>query len=129
MNRFFILILSLIVFVFQSCLDMFEEKPSNFVGKIYVLNSDGYTYLIYSDSDLDKGGYIYSRIVNENLVNALGNDSVILIKTKIQNNFNYYLVRHAGGNKVISVNNIDSLGFLKYVQGKIFKYSYQHNSE
>jgi hypothetical protein len=107
---------------------MLEGNPIVFVGKIYILPTGKESLLIYSTSDIDKGGYTYDRIVNENLISALGNDSVIYVKANTWKGTGYYLVKHNKGEKVVAVKEIDSLNFSRNSERRHFKYSYQSKS-
>ena len=108
---------------------MLEEDPTVFVGKIYVQHSQGYTFLIYTTSDVGKGGYTCERIVNENVALALGNDSIIYVKSTAANVTRFYSIKHAKGEKVLGVKDTDSINFSLSTKGKKFEYVYRDSAE
>lgn len=108
---------------------MLEDNPTVFVGKIYLQHSRGDTYLIYTKSDISKGGYMYDVIVKENVVLALGNDSVIYVKTEIANATRFYMIKHNKGETLLDVKDMDSLNFIKSIKGKEIEYMYKYGSK
>jgi hypothetical protein len=108
--------------VLASSCDYFKERPQKFVGKFYFWNMDNGSqkslYLKIGESNfslIDLSGTVST---------ALGNDSLIDVKCDWQFNPDYHLIRHDSGEKIISVQNIDSQGFTKFEKEKKFKYSY-----
>lgn len=116
---FFLLFLS-------SCLDMFDKAPEKFIGNIYMRTSPGSTdnFLIYGENYHKNG--TYTSIINEPVLAALGNDSVIYIKSRFLNAANYYLITHDREGVLLKVNAIDSIKYQKSTEGKKFKYTFPH---
>lgn len=104
-----------------SC-DYFNEQPIQLIGNLYTWSMEGSNrkslYLKTSESTysiLDIGGTISV---------ALGNDSLIYIKSGAEQYFNHLKIMHQSGQKIINIKNIDSVDFIKFEQSGNFKYSY-----
>jgi hypothetical protein len=68
-------------------------------------------------------------LINENVVLALGNDSVIYVKSTAPNATRFYSIKHDKGEKVLNVKDTDSFYFSISTKGKKFEYVYRDSAE
>lgn len=100
---------------------MHKKDPKKFVGEIFLRRGldNKNDYLVYNY----KNG-ISVTIINDPLLSANGNDTVIYLKTEFMDTFKYYKLTHDSGKVVISLNTIDSSNYVNKIREKHFKYSF-----
>ena len=104
-----------------SC-DYFNDRPVQFVGNLYIWSPDGGNR---KSLDLKTGERSYSVIdIGGTVLVALGNDSLIYIKSDAQEYRAYHLIKHERGEKITSNKVIDSVDFIKFEKSSDFKYKY-----
>jgi hypothetical protein len=108
----------------QSCLDMFDKAPEKFVGNVYVRTSpnNGEAFFMYG-KDYKRNG-TYTLVINEPLLAAVGNDSIIYLKTQFMSIINYYFIKHKEGKTLSKTVTIDSIQYNGLTKGVEFKYKY-----
>lgn len=114
-------LLIIILFLLQSCLDMFADEPKFIVGKICVWSSAGSKEKCLM---IETGKNTFSYIFNEIVFDVKANDSIMCVKNHYEDEYRYYLLRHDKGNKVLNIDTIDSLKFYRIVHLNKFTYSY-----
>lgn len=122
MIRFKNIILFLAVLSLQSCLDMFDESPKVFTNKIFLHESTGGQYLIFAEN-YEKDG-IYNFVLGEPVLEAMGNDSIIYVKSNFKEEAHYHTIKHNKGEKILAIKVIDSLSYTRLIGGKNFKFLY-----
>jgi hypothetical protein len=120
MLRILLISFSLILCI-TSC-DYLNESPEKLVGKVYLWSTDGSNRKILN---LKTGENSYSPLgINGTVSIALASDSLIYVKSEFQESPIYHLIKHESGEKVINIETINSISFIKFEQSKNFKYSY-----
>jgi hypothetical protein len=114
-------ILFVFVLLFTGC-DYFNDTPIQLVGKTYLLSLDGGNRksLYYKTGEGE-----FSMIdASGTVTTALANDSLIYLKCDQQPNPQWHVITHEKGEKIMTINNIDSIDFVKFEAGRAFTYSY-----
>ena len=90
---------------------MLDKSPEKFMGNIYIRTSSNRQdkFLVYG-RNYDKDGS-YTTIINEPILAAFGDSSIICVKSSFLDGINYYLVSHSKGDTVQSIQKIDSLQY------------------
>lgn len=117
-----ILLLLLIVFSLIGC-DMFTTDDKRLVGNILLINPhnqdvNGYRMVIYL-------GNINSNVIQEDVVNVKGNDTVLFVKCKNENaDFVYYEVNHSKGEQINKTIRISSKYYTEMTESITIKYCF-----
>lgn len=114
-----------VVLVNSSCLDMLTDKIVNVVGNINCMHTGGTTVKGYT-LELNKGDGFYQPIISEDVIELMGNDTVLYVKSYELQDTNFYLVKHIEG---LSINRIDAISStdFEFKKGQLFKYQFSQS--
>jgi hypothetical protein len=101
---------------------MATDKIINVVGNIECVHTGGTTIKGYS-LELSKGDGFYVPIISEDILELVGNDSVLYVKSIDQQDTNYFIVRHNDGFSVNEVVKILQTEF-DLIKSQIFPYKF-----
>jgi hypothetical protein len=99
--------------LFTSCLDMLDKSSEKFMGNIYIRTSPNGKdkFLVYGRNYTQDG--LYKPIIEDPILVAYGDSSIICAKSSFLDGINYYLVSHFKGDTIIDIKKIDSLYYSK----------------
>lgn len=103
--------------------DMFTTDNTRLVGDIFLVNPhnqdvNGYRMIIHE-------GNINSNILEEDVINVQGNDTLLFAKCKNENaDFIYYKINHSKGQQLIKAVSISSREYLQLKETIKTKYSF-----
>ncbi|MGN6399452.1 MAG: hypothetical protein ACTHMD_03295 [Flavisolibacter sp.] len=108
--------------------DIEKAESRKVIGNIYVINLNipedaGYYIVFRKHPNADR----YLLKDYEYVDYLKGNDSILLVKTKINSINKYHLIEHYKGDKVVRVQDLSALDFLNYEHFLKEKYTFNSN--
>jgi hypothetical protein len=123
-----LILLTIIIALLPSCNpDFFDDEPEVFLGKIYLkpyANDDSKKMLSFIETYTKGDGYTSVPLVSRAVLKADGNDSTIYVKSIYQDSGYFTLIKHADGQKILRVTEIDSSTYTIALQKTKFQYHY-----
>lgn len=125
MKRLFIYITVVIGITGCQMFDMTKAESEKIIGKIYWINlhipeDPGY-FLIFREND--KADH-YLLKPEESLVCFKGNDSVLLVKAKVNPTMVHYKIIHNQGEQILSVKTLKETEYDNYINTMCIKYEF-----
>lgn len=109
--------------------DMERAKSRKIIGNLYVINlnipEDSGFYIIFRNKPAEDK---YLLKDYEYVDYLEGNDSILLVKTRIDSISNYHLIEHDKGDTIFRIENLSVADFLNNKQSFTTKYYFNSNS-
>ena len=95
--------------LFCSC-DFLSTRTDKLIGNIYINNAYPNNISTYHLLYIDSSG-INDNVIEENILNIIGNENLLLVSTKEKERIKYYYISHNKGLKPISTKEISDPEF------------------